>query len=253
MFELVLDQQDRQPFGLQLGDQPLHLRRLGRIHAGRRLVEQQQTRLQRQRARDLDAAAIGVGQAVGRLVDARQQPLAETRQDGPHLFAQSFLLGLYRSRSQQRQSQFQQRTDQRCRRPDGAQPRMRADQDVLHHAEIAEDTAKLERARDATGRQFLRRKTGDDLPIETDLAGIGPVEPGHEIEQRGLAGAVRADDADQIALGEVEIDAVDGGQSAEAPRQSAQRKQRRFALLRHQIVPNRPCGRNRTSSSSTMP
>ena len=60
------------------------------------------------------------------------------------------------------------------------------------------------------------------LPLEADLAGVGPIEPGDEIEQGGLAGAVRADDADQLAFGEVEIDGVDRGEAAEAPRQPAQ-------------------------------
>src|SRR4029079_9780344 len=101
---------------------------------------------------------------------------------------------------------------------------MRADQNVLHHAEIAEDTAKLERARKTQTRQPLRRKAGDRLPVEANLARIGPIEPGHQVEQGCLAAAVRADNADQIALGEVEIDLVDGGQSAEASRQPAQRK-----------------------------
>src|SRR4051794_21566162 len=98
---------------------------------------------------------------------------------------------------------------------------MRTDQDVVHDAEIAEDAAKLKRARDAMARQFLRRMTRDGLPVETDFAGIGPVEPGDQIEQGCLAGAVRADDADQIAFGEVEVDAVDGGESAKTPGQSA--------------------------------
>jgi hypothetical protein len=35
-------------------DQRLHLRGLGRVHAGGRLVEQQQARPQRERAGDLD-------------------------------------------------------------------------------------------------------------------------------------------------------------------------------------------------------
>src|SRR6267143_2636090 len=102
---------------------------------------------------------------------------------------------------------------------------MRADQDILHHAEIAEDAAKLERTRDTTARQSLGRKAGDGLPIETDLATVGPVEPGNEIEQGGLACTVRAYDADQFAFGEVEIDAVDSDKSPEPPRQSAQGKQ----------------------------
>src|SRR5712664_2990772 len=140
---------------------------------------------------------------------------------------------------------------------------MRADQDVVHHAEIAEDATKLERTRDTIARQSLGRKAGDDLPIETDLSAIGPVEPGNEIEQGCLAGTVRAYDADQIAFGKVEIDAVDSSKSPEAPHQSAQGKQGCRAgdwrvrassdLLGHQMVPNRPCGLNRTSSKRTMP
>src|SRR6266850_6017187 len=102
---------------------------------------------------------------------------------------------------------------------------MRANQDILHYAEVAEHATKLERTRDTMARQFLGRKAGDRLPIETDLAAVRPVEPGNEIEQRGLAGAVRAYDADQFAFGEVEIDVVDRRKPAEAPCQSTQRKQ----------------------------
>ena len=99
---------------------------------------------------------------------------------------------------------------------------MRADQDVVHDAEIAEDAAELEGARDAFGCQRFRRKPGDIAPFETDFAGVWPVEPGHEVEQRRLAGAIRADDADEVAFGEIEIDGVDGGQAAETARQPAQ-------------------------------
>ena len=83
---------------------------------------------------------------------------------------------------------------------------MRADQDIVHHAEIAEDAAELERARDAIACKLLRRKAGDDLPVKTDLACIGQDQAGNEIEQGGLAGTVRPDDADQFASGEIEID-----------------------------------------------
>src|SRR3977135_3469816 len=107
---------------------------------------------------------------------------------------------------------------------------MRADQDILHHAEIAEDAAKLERTRDTTARQSLGRKAGDALPIEPDLATVGRVEPGNEIEQGGLACTIRAYEADQFAFGEVEIDAVDSGKSPEPPRQSAQCKQARMTV-----------------------
>src|SRR5579872_6720237 len=128
---------------------------------------------------------------------------------------------------------------------------MRADQDIVHHAEIAEHTAKLEGARNGLSGEVLRRKTGDGVSVEMYLAGVGPVETGHEIEQRCLAGAVRPDDADELASREIEIDRIDGGQPAKPAGQAAQRKE--LCGLGHQIVPNRPCGLNRTSSKSTMP
>jgi hypothetical protein len=99
---------------------------------------------------------------------------------------------------------------------------MRTDQHVVHHAEIAEHATKLERARDANARHLLRGKAGDVVTVETNFALIRPVEAGHEIEQGCLAGAVGAYDADQFALGEIEIDPVDGDEPAEPPGQSTQ-------------------------------
>lgn len=128
---------------------------------------------------------------------------------------------------------------------------MRADEDVVHDAEIAEDAPELERARDASGREPFRRQTRDVTAFEANLASVGPVQPGDEIEQRRLAGAIGADDADELALGEIEVDRVDRGEAAEAPRQPAQGQH--GIELRHHMVPNRPCGLNRTSSRSTMP
>src|SRR5581483_2151924 len=54
---------------------------------------------------------------------------------------------------------------------------MRADQDIVHHAEIAEHTAKLEGARNGLSGELLRRKTGDGVSVEMHLAGVGPVRP----------------------------------------------------------------------------
>jgi hypothetical protein len=49
-----------------------------------------------------------------------------------------------------------------------------------------------------------------------DRALIRPKIAGDEVEERRLAGAVRADDAGDFVLAEREVDAVDGGQRAEA-------------------------------------
>ena len=43
---------------------------------------------------------------------------------------------------------------------------------------------------------------GDVLAVQRDGAGIGRRRAGDQREQRGLAGAVRADDAQRLALGD---------------------------------------------------
>ena len=73
----MLDQQDRDaalPDAQDVGHQLAGFRG---VHAGGRLVEQQEPRLGRQSARDLEAPAIGIGQRIGEPVGARQQALAE--------------------------------------------------------------------------------------------------------------------------------------------------------------------------------
>ena len=68
---VVLDHQDRvAALVAQTPDQLGDLVVLVGVHPGRRLVEQQQPRAGRHRARDLQAPAVGVGQDEGRLVEA---------------------------------------------------------------------------------------------------------------------------------------------------------------------------------------
>ena len=59
----------------------------------------------------------------------------------------------------------------------------------------------------------------DRLALEPDVACVGPVEPGQAIEDRGLAGAVGADEADDGAFLDIEAEAVDDVQPPEAQRQ----------------------------------
>ena len=129
------------------------------------------------------------------------------------------LLGLHRGAGAPARAQARRR--RRCTGHAGAppQPRVRADQHVVEHAQVAEHAAVLEGAREAERGELLGRQAGDVAAREVDAAGVRRVEPGDEIEQRGLAGAVRPDDADQLALGDGERQRVDGGDAAEAARQ----------------------------------
>ena len=52
--------------------------------------------------------------------------------------------------------------------------------------------------------------------VEEHAAGVERLEPGDQVEQRGFAGAVGADDADDLALVDVEGDVGVGGEAAVA-------------------------------------
>jgi hypothetical protein len=55
---------------------------------------------------------------------------------------------------------------------------------------------------------------GDVRALEADGAGVGGEEAGDAVDQRGLARAVRADDAEALGRGEVEVDGAEGADGA---------------------------------------
>ena len=77
----------------------------------------------------------------------------------------------------------------------------------------------------------VRRRAQQALAVEDDLALVRLVEPRDQVEERRLAGAVRADQADDLALAHVERDVVDRDDPAEPPRHVLDREQRHGAGL----------------------
>jgi len=73
-------------------------------------------------------------------------------------------------------------------------------QHVLQQGEPGEDTGQLERAAQAEAEDLLRGRAGDAAAAEVDLAGVGPLVAGHDVEQGGLAGPVRPDQAGDRAF-----------------------------------------------------
>ena len=65
--------------------------------------------------------------------------------------------------------------------------------------------------------------------LEQDVALVGLVDAGDQVEERRLAGAVRADHADDLALVDVQVELGDDLQAAERERDAAQLEQRRPA------------------------
>ena len=92
-----------------------------------------------------------------------------------------------------------------------------ASADIVERGEIGKQRGDLERARephigcgDATGSAVM------SSPVEADAAGIGRDLAGELADQRGLAGAVRADDGVQFAARDVERDLIGRDHAAEA-------------------------------------
>jgi hypothetical protein len=168
--------------------------RLDGVHAGRGLVEEEQARGRPGRAGDLEASPVCVREAVRRLLHpVPDEPLAEERE---LLFGERVHLPLLAARE---------------RSAKGGLPHPRLcvpigrGRDVLLHCHVEEEAQGLERAGDPEAGDLVRLESDDALPFEDDVADVGPVDAGDEVEEGGLAGAVRPDDADDLALVDVQV------------------------------------------------
>ena len=170
--------------------------RLVRIHPRRGLVEQQEARLRDQRAGDLQPSAVGVGEAVGEVVDAREQAVLEEAQRGEAPRARGLLLVGDPARPGDGTPQ------------PGALVTVAADQDVLEHRHALEDAARLKGAGDAEGRDLMRRARLEGHAAEEHAALVRDLEAAQAVEERGLAGAVGADEPDDLVLAEREAHAA---------------------------------------------
>src|SRR5215470_3610496 len=92
---------------------------------------------------------------------------------------------------------------------------MAAGQEILDHCHVGEQLAMLEGARDPEPRDGMRRAAGKLLPAETDRP-AATVEAADAVEDAGFAGAVRADQREQLAWLDREGDAVEHDKATEA-------------------------------------
>ena len=91
----------------------------------------------------------------------------------------------------------------------------RRDHQILEHRHAAERLRNLKRAGNAHAAAALRGKVRDVDAGEENAAGTGRNRAAGDAEQRGLAGAIRSDDAERLALGQHEIDRVRNDHGAE--------------------------------------
>ena len=124
--------------------------------------------------------------------------------------------------------------------------------DVLLDAEVRIDRVVLE---DEADLPPLRRDVGDILLAEVERAGTGLRKAGHEAERGRLAATRGADDGDELAVGDLEIQVVDGGDGAELDGQSAypDLHRARTAAPSPPWASRRRCRNPKTSSTGTRP
>src|SRR5215467_4417685 len=95
------------------------------------------------------------------------------------------------------------------------------------------------------------------MAVQEDATGAGWLEAGDQIEQRRFAGAVRTNDADDLALVHIEDNISVGGQPAVALRQTPDVEQRGHGTARRRMrSSNRlriPLGRHMHTSKIKMP
>src|SRR5919202_1371365 len=91
----------------------------------------------------------------------------------------------------------------------------RADQDIVTDVQTGKGLSDLEGARDAQLGAAMGGQTADILPLIQHGAGGWRQRAADQVDQRRLAGAVGADDAQPLALAHRDTEIVDGGQAAE--------------------------------------
>ena len=102
--------------------------------------------------------------------------------------------------------------------PERSRPRVRADEHVVEDGHRRKELNVLERARDAPAHDPVRGRAEEALAVEDDLAGIGPVEPGDDVESGRLPRAVGADQPGDLTLLDVERQLGERDDAAEAAR-----------------------------------
>ena len=204
----MLDQEDgNRQFIAQPPDERHHLHRLARVHARGRLIQQQEFWSGGQRARDFQPALIAVGQVLGQKISLALQ--ADKLQQVHSLAGGLLLLPDHLRRASDRAQ------------PGRMQARMHADQDILQRRHVREEPDVLVRSRDPQLGDAVRCHPVQDDAVEHDRAFLGPVEPGDTVEEGRLAGAVGSNHAVDGPFFHVQIQLVDGDETAEAFGQQA--------------------------------
>src|SRR5467141_1116917 len=240
---VVLDEQHGDaPIANRL-DQLAKREALRGVHARGRLVEREQLRLGGERARDLETPLVAVGQAPRGVVRAAADPDIVEQLGRARFDLSFFLYGLSVS--------------QHGAEHPSAAAQVPADHHVLERRQVGEKADVLEGTRDARSSHLMRLQAAEVVPVEQESAVVGRVKSGQHVEQRGLAGAVRADQPENFAGGYGERDFGKRLHAAEALGDAIASQQRQAACpVSSRFLTaegSRPAGRNSITSTSARP
>src|SRR5215510_2224510 len=101
---------------------------------------------------------------------------------------------------------------------------MTPDHDVVEHAHMVEQGEVLEGASDAERGSRIAGQRGDVAALIEQRAFARPVAAGDAVDDRGLAGAVRPDDGEQLAALHAEADIGERTYTANPQRHAAHLK-----------------------------
>ena len=90
-----------------------------------------------------------------------------------------------------------------------------AHEDVLGHGQVGEQAGMLMHDRNAAVQRVEGRPQRDRDTVEHDLTGIGPMHAGQHLHASALAGAVLAEQRQDLARPHLEGDVADGEHAAE--------------------------------------
>src|ERR1700733_13170470 len=206
---VVLDHHHRHAeLFIEIDDVARHVLLFLEVHASHRLVEQDQFRLQRHGAGEFDALAKTIWQRAGGGL-AHRLKIEEV----DDLLDLAAMFELFTACAGQ--------PVQRARDEVVLQEAVPPDHDVVEHAHMVEQREVLEGAADAEAWSRVGIERGDILSAVKQLAFGRPVAARDAVDDRGLAGAIGADDREQFAGFDAKTDIGERAHAAKAERYPA--------------------------------
>ena len=226
--DVVVDQQNGPILGAKAANEIGEGFRLRRRQAGERLVDQHHLGIARDRLGHFHPA---------------QRRKGQRRRMAVHHIAQADALG----------NRTRALVDPGLRGKAQQRIRQQRQLDVLEHGLAMERPRMLKDDADAGAGDAMRRPAGDVDAIDPHRAGIGPFDAHDELHDRRFARAVRPDEAEDLARGDIEADVLDRDQPAERLGQAAHLEARGAAHSRSPVLsawPSSPSGKNRITASA---